>query len=131
MTKTPSNTLTIILHIKPEDVKVLSPNGRPNPHQLARIKSKMRALGRVHTKMAIRDQRVPEEVIWIGRSIHRVTKANIIPDTDNTTSTMKSVIDGMCDILGINDKQLLDRGVTFAHDRDNPHWEITLHYEEV
>lgn len=120
--------------IDSKDIAAVSPNGRCNPFKKARIVKKLRAMGKTGALKQLKDKGfTPQgEIMWTGVRVRRIMRrfqSNHFPDADNTQAAMKSVIDGICDHLQINDRSLTPRPVEFEADPLEPRWVITFYYE--
>lgn len=68
---------------------------------------------------------------WAGYSLAFFFKTNYFRDEGNTEGSMKSAIDGICDALGINDRNFNKvKLTTRAKDAANPRVEITIYVKE-
>lgn len=68
---------------------------------------------------------------WAGYSLAFFFKTNYFKDEGNAEGSMKSAIDGICDALGINDRNFNKvKLTTRAKDAVNPRVEITIYQKE-
>lgn len=107
-------TITIPGDLPPE----LSPNARPNRYAKARIVKQTRETAMLATLGSldvheVRDTIAPPVTIHWTIGLRKGAKAR---DTDNVIANAKSLQDGICDALGLNDKHLVLGTVTQERD---------------
>lgn len=103
----------------PYPAKALWPNGRPHWATKAREVKKHRGWARYAALEALQSQ----NMIWLGEGpipvairVHGKPKGPL-PDKDGVVGAAKSLIDGISDALGINDRHFAAPTVEFAANR--------------
>lgn len=93
----------------------MSPNARVHHMLLAKLRKEARALASRHLMGGTLPKKMPTHyrIEWFfkGRK----------PDSDNLAATCKAYLDGVADVLGVDDMNLEFDGVTRIHDKSNPH----------
>ena len=111
------HALRIVL---PKPGPAANPNGnRAHYFKISKERKKTRGLAKAYTihvwRNAVERPQYPDQFtsyryIWNYYGTQ-------LPDDDNIIARCKSIKDGVCDALGINDRNLRNHGVTFIRDK--------------
>jgi crossover junction endodeoxyribonuclease RusA len=101
----------------------LSPNGRCHWSRKQRLTRSAKARASFETLQALNGGPKPCPV---GYSLHYYWKSTQ-RDDDNAIASAKAYLDGICSVLGIDDKNVRFRQLTHSRDSKRPRLEITLH----
>lgn len=105
--------------------RALSPNGRPAHWAVKRkATAAARSAARLTTLNLKRGLRVPMPVAYSLRYFWPSTPR----DDDNAIASVKAALDGICEALGMDDRNLRFRRLVHERDRVCPRLEVTLHF---
>lgn len=113
-------SLTIVLRLPPA---VLSPNGRPHWRTKHQATKTARAQAKFNTLNLLRGHEPPKPV---GYSL-RYFWAGMHRDDDNAIASAKAYLDGICEALRMDDRELRFRELHHESDKLKPRLEITLY----
>lgn len=104
----------------------LSPNGRSHWRTKARIASEARSAAHWLAKDAAR--KIKADLPWQAATynIHVRFKTARFQDQDNLIASLKPTLDGMCDAIGMNDRNLTLGSYTASKDAKNSGVTITI-----
>lgn len=114
--------LTIILRIPPA---ILSPNGRSHWFAKASASKRARAQAKLTTLNLLRGYDPGRPVAYSLAYFWPSTRR----DDDNAIASVKAYLDGICEAVGMDDRDLRFRALTHEKDRKLPRVEITLHFK--
>ena len=101
--------LTITL---PPPPKALRPNYRLVWQAKLKPKKEARDLAEKETKEVLLSAGgIPQGYVPTGYAVRWYYRLGVAPDVDNVLASCKAYIDGVCDALGVNDRDLECRGI--------------------
>ena len=117
-----AEAMTIILRIPP---KSLSPNGRTHWASKQKVTREARGQAKLTTLNLLRGHEPPKPIAY---SIHYYWPATH-RDDDNAIASCKAYMDGICEALRMDDRNIRFRTLTHDSDKLKPRLEITLHFD--
>ena len=123
--------LTLEFPIPSKELRRLSPNGGTRWQVLAGTKRTWRGRAKKKAELALRALESEDEIIFTGYDIIRFKSRNSVTDQDNLLASLKCVLDGIAEGLGVNDSTLNAGSISFAIDPENPRITIFVFYEKI
>lgn len=116
----------------PHPAKELRPNGRAHWAAKARAVKKARFVAKVMMHEALA-WHVEGPAVSGVRGIRYELKwfyKGAVPDADNCLAACKAYLDGCCDALGVNDRELECHGIERVHDKEKA-GQVEIFFMEV